>query len=547
MSLLLTIVGKDVRRLKWWGALLVAVTVAKFGIGWWLAWGPAQNFGIWQQMSRVLVGLVAGEVVLGWLLTGALVLEDPLVGPQAAWRTRPISLARLLTAKVAGALLWVAGPSLVLGLPWWWASGFGVGDGLLAAALGLGAAIAVIVPSFFIAVLVDSMGRYVLWSIAGYAGAISVPLATKAIADYFPSGDGRWAFGVVAALLAAIGWSVRFSDELQRRVFRGVASGTAAVVALAGWVVVTYGGAITKDGWKEANGEQAREIKLTWRESTVVDAVRREKGTTVSSWLRVDGVPAGMAVDVGTTEHAWTWAGGERIVGDGLGYPVGARWVREAFKLPVEKSDGEAARRKEQETKPKTPGQVGYRPSGRSEPTIFASAQVVRAAGEKLRAVPSSLVVRAQLRVVKPVQWLDVPMQAGARQAGDGRGVRVKDIATPGGGAVVVRIVDTRSWPAEIFSEYQMGRWRRPAYYGVDRERGRLSFASSDDSPSLWIAGVEVQARQFTFAEPQAIREGKGTASDAQWRERTRLVLLRWDEVARVTREAGTETFAVTD
>jgi hypothetical protein len=44
---------------------------------------------------------------------------------------------------------------------------------------------------------------------------------------------------------------------------------------------------------------------------------------------------------------------------------------------------------------------------------------------------------------------------------------------------------------------------------------------------------------------PRVIRDGKWTVVDQQWRQRARLVLLRWDEVARVTLEAKTEAMVV--
>jgi hypothetical protein len=65
----------------------------------------------------------------------------------------------------------------VLGLPWWWASGLGFEDMLKAAALGTLGSVAVIAPSLFIAALVDSMGRYVLWSILGFAGVVTFPVS----------------------------------------------------------------------------------------------------------------------------------------------------------------------------------------------------------------------------------------------------------------------------------------------------------------------------------------------------------------------------------
>ena len=92
MNQIMTMVGKDGRRIKWWVALFLAVTVVKFGIAWWLSLGAARVFQTWTQVSDVVKWLMVAEVVLTWLIAGALVLEDPLVGAGAAWRTRPISV-----------------------------------------------------------------------------------------------------------------------------------------------------------------------------------------------------------------------------------------------------------------------------------------------------------------------------------------------------------------------------------------------------------------------------------------------------------------------
>jgi hypothetical protein len=74
---------------------------------------------------------------------------------------------------------------------------------------------------------------------------------------------------------------------------------------------------------------------------------------------------------------------------------------------------------------------------------------------------------------------------------------------------------------------------------------GRLVTFNGDTSSSVWIGGVELQAQTFTLVGPRVIRDGKWTVADAHWLQRMRLVLLRWDEVARVTREARTEQFTV--
>lgn len=549
MNLIWTIVAKDVRRLRWVVALLLAITAVKFGIGWWLSRGAAQNFETWNQMGQVLKWLAGAEVVLTWFLTGSLVMADPLVGPQATWRTRPISLGRLVTAKVVAALLIAGGPTLVLGVPWWWASGLGVADTLKAALLGVLGSVAVIAPSMFVAALVDSMGRFVLWSIVGFAGAVMTPLATAAIADRLPDGSQWWGFAAVAAVVAAGAWAVRFGDALQRRVFRGVVGGTAVVIALAGWWLVANSGAATRQTWKEANAELARDVKLTWRDTTVVDAVRKERGSTVNTWLAVEGLPAGLSVDVNTAEHEWIWSDGAAVKKDASGYTWGARWAREALRLPPEKDDAEtvaweAAQKKERDAKRTSTSQLGRRPKG-DEPTVLLTTGVATSVGAKMRSATPSLTVKAQVRVVRPVEWLDVPLTAGARVAGDGRGVRVSELTERNEGGATVQIVDARPLPWNFMAEYNLGRWRRPNYYAIDREAGRLVSVSGDLSSSVWVAGVELQARSFQVTGPRVIRDGKWTVLDTQWRQRMRLVLLRWDEVAQVTREAKTEAMVV--
>jgi hypothetical protein len=223
--------------------------------------------------------------------------------------------------------------------------------------------------------------------------------------------------------------------------------------------------------------------------------------------------------------------------------------VREAFKLRPEKADvetatWEAARRKQYEEKKKSASQLG-RPSWGDEATLLASATVSPSVGAKLRGTTPRLTVKAHVRVVRPAEWLDVPLVAGAWSASGGRGVRVVDIAVRDARGAVVQIVDTRPLPWNYLSEYNLGRWRRPAYYGIDREAGRLVTFNGDTSSSVWIGGVELQAQTFTLVGPRVIRDGKWTVADAHWLQRMRLVLLRWDEVARVTREARTEQFMV--
>ena len=512
MNQIVAILWKDLRRLTGWLALMCAVTTTKFTIGWWLALGEAQGFATWTKMGDLVKWLVVAEVVLTWLIAGALVLEDPLVGAQAAWRTRPISAGRLLAAKVIGALLWLWGPSVMFCLPWWWVSGFGVGDVVQAMAFGCVTTLAVIAPSFFVASLVDSMGRYVLWSIPGFAGVLIVPMAINFIAVSLPGGGAWWLLAAVAALFAATGYIVRFREDDVGRVFRGTAFGTVAGLAATGcWLVVRVNG--PGPGWTELNADLARDVRISWQETRAVDQGRRDPFTSISSWFTEAGVPAGMALDVVGTHHEWTRAGGAPFRASGRGYTTtDTSSARSALRVPPQISDPETVRwheEREQEREAKRAVARGTKATTRTktasdqpEPTFIAFSSVPPSVGALVRTAATGYRVSAELRVLQGVEWAEVPLRAGASQAQDGHSVRVAS-STPQYFGLAVAIVDARG-PLNFMLENNQGRWRRPNYYGLDRESGRMEKLNSDVSSNVWIGGVELHAQTFSVHAPNS-------------------------------------------
>ncbi len=149
MNLVWHIAKKDIRQMALpvlpWIAFIVAAAIwfrsASPSVGiepgpdvvGWLAF-----MGIWPRL------LVVGQFVIGYLLVGALVIEDPLVGANSFWMTRPIANARLLAGKlVAVASLFILVPTGALSLVWltcgftlnevWLSSGeFALGQSLFA-------------------------------------------------------------------------------------------------------------------------------------------------------------------------------------------------------------------------------------------------------------------------------------------------------------------------------------------------------------------------------------------------------------------------------
>ena len=300
----------------------------------------------------------------------------------------------------------------------------------------------------------------------------------------------------------------------------------------------------------------ARDVKIAWRETRAVDQGRRDPFTSVNSWFTAEGVPAGMALDVVGTRHEWTRTGGAPFTASGRGYvTTDTNSVRSALGVLPQISDPETMRWQETREREREAQRAVARAtkataktkatSGRPEPTLIAFTGVLPSVGALVRTAATGYRVSAELRVVRGVEWADVPLRAGASQARDGHGVRVASSTSQDFG-LAVAIVDARGmW--NFMLEYNHGRWRRPTYYGLDRESGRLEKFNTDLSSPVWIGGVELQAQTFSVQAPKVIRAGKLVLLDTRWAERMRLVLVRWDEVARVTREARTEKFIVTE
>ncbi len=129
MNLTWHIVRKDLRRLVWpWTGWIVAIVAMH---GWMLDAAsmpaPADSLRIVRWSSRLasvadVMALVQALVTA--LLTARLIQEDALCGTTAPWMTRPISILRLLRAKmITGAALFVVAP-VAAGVPFWIGAGF---------------------------------------------------------------------------------------------------------------------------------------------------------------------------------------------------------------------------------------------------------------------------------------------------------------------------------------------------------------------------------------------------------------------------------------
>jgi len=240
MRLVWHIVAKDLRRmalpLGLWLGLIVAGAI-------WFQWMPlavdghaGSEIDAWLRTMQIWTGLLlAVQLLMGYLLTGTLGLEDPLVGSGEFWMTRPIERARLFAAKVtAVVLLFVVAPAVVL-VPVWFATGFTLHDvwhasGELALRHGLLAILALTLASLVrslayyllstvLVALVYLVAGSLLWRLAGvawpYVAASAATAAVFAFVVQFLTGRvarSRWllAATLTACGLATAGWPLMF-------------------------------------------------------------------------------------------------------------------------------------------------------------------------------------------------------------------------------------------------------------------------------------------------------------------------------------------------
>jgi hypothetical protein len=133
VKLIWHIARKDLRRMALpvsvWLALILVPTIAVRVAAPGIAGHAGSTIDMWNAAFSIWARLLEGvQLVIGCLLVGSLVLEDPLVGTTSFWSTRPIGSMRLLAAKIVAALvLFFVAPIVVL-TPVWIASSFGFVD-----------------------------------------------------------------------------------------------------------------------------------------------------------------------------------------------------------------------------------------------------------------------------------------------------------------------------------------------------------------------------------------------------------------------------------
>jgi hypothetical protein len=192
-------------------------------------------------MGMLLNLLAAVGLLASFILAAALVLDDPLAGPDPSWVTRPISGGRLLRAKLLWAVLVFGLIPVLLWVPWWLYCDFTLGEMVYAAGRVLCVQASAVISGFVLASLAGQAGRFVLFSVLVLAASLVAVMN-------FVTWTGAQALGadllqtrllLATGLLLVAGAAVVGRQYLTRRLVSSAALLTVGVI-LAGSIVLWW-------------------------------------------------------------------------------------------------------------------------------------------------------------------------------------------------------------------------------------------------------------------------------------------------------------------
>jgi hypothetical protein len=162
MNLTLHIIRKDLLRLRpaivLWTLFLGVQVLASH----WLLSHATIDANWFTTASMLYNLLLAIGLFVTYFLVATLVIEDPLMGTDMFWATRPLASGRLLAAKLGVTVLLFGLLPLGVWSGWWLAYDFSASGFLSGALRLLGLQLVVVVPAFAVAALSANLGRFLL-------------------------------------------------------------------------------------------------------------------------------------------------------------------------------------------------------------------------------------------------------------------------------------------------------------------------------------------------------------------------------------------------
>ncbi len=560
MKLICHIIKKDFRRLRLPLALWLLPMAGQFLIGFWLLRAHDPTPFALEALGRTLaVRNLAGCVWLLWglqvvgcgLLVVALVQADPLVGGQIWWVSRPISPARLLSAKLLALALFCCLPPVVVALPWWLFCGYGPREILLATGETMAGHAVLVVLVLPLAVLTENAARFMFHGLVAFFFWVCLLLL---LAAWWPPVDEpNW---------AALGWAVVPAVVVTLHQYLCRRTARSWLLLAAGMVVIGLAPRLvppTPGFWRD--NPFAFAISGPPREAPPAMATLTVTPGTVSLWkfspanpaevpqtdatvrLRFGGLPVGYAIFDGQYDGTWRWPDGVQFqqAGSIYGDLDPAAWSL------LGRPD------------PKDPGEAG-----------MASVFVPDSLATKIKRQPTAWDARLHLGVMRGEVVALLPLRAGAVGGRSGHQIRILEVQRPG--ALELTMVD-------LAPAFMGGNWQnlfytldwdeRTSFYAL-RSRTRTGSAGQPTTSANILKGQSEQPEAKAIKLPHggvtlAIRIGTvgllcrlveveawevadgnlASADQGKWLDDAELVQVAFTRVGTIERAVATKALVV--
>lgn len=567
MRLVLHIVAKDLRRLRWPLLLWLVITAVPLVFGFSMVLGGDFDQALLQKLepATLILRLLAG--VATFFLTAQLIQEDGLVGTTQFWSTRPIAHRRLLAAKFTGWWLMLGLPPVLLALPWWVTCGFGAGE-IARAALELWMVqVAIALPVALIASLTDTLGRVIIWS---FPLMFCTMFATGLLATVLEKAEiTAWSTTMLFFAVTAAAVIVRqfLRPDLRRSIVWLVIGLSAAPLLAIGINPIVQAWLQRSAAWTNLQAERLDGLGLSvhaWRAASGVKSPEDE--VLLQTNLRVDGLPADLVLDSGSRVSArqrWEWTGIPPLERDAhwIGAWSGMTAVRRALELGPDLPDPETQRHTDAQwaqriaRMPDRGAALQAQRALRSDvPAGLELHTRLRASSiERIRRTPPRYTVTLQLRALQPEVWTRVPLLAGGWHAHAGHGFRFtsRDGARPtddtGPAPTELRLHAVVTTPTFLWQDFfgRPGRWstlREPALLIVHPKADALG-TPRVGGLALTVASVRIRSSQLTLKAPLVYRGERWVTADPEWTRSAEIAQVGFREVARFTRTVHSAPF----
>jgi len=550
MNLTWHIFKKDFRRLRLpalaWLLLLAAqvivserlLSVRSADLNWFLLTGTLFNL------------LEAVGLVVSYILVAFLVLDDPLVGTEMFWVTRPISGACLLGAKLIAIGLMLGFVPVLVWLPWWLYCGWGWGDIVHSTLRVLCVQTIAVAPALVIATLTNQIARFLLYSLLLLMLAWVGLLNLLTHWQEFPASLVETRLWMAAGLFLVCGAVVIGKQFLTRRLPPSVAilacGGTLAAAAAFWWPWDLT--RIWQSDQKPMSGTERVSARI------VQASFEAAKGNLVVECLLM-GLPEDSISASGIADVELRWPDGTRFRQDHLKLSVRLgenKSLQHALMLQPVEEDSETNKHREEMArefkrraleidwwKRRTSRAPG---TGFDEAIVSATLVISQPIATRIKAEPPACSVWARITLRRPELLLELPLREDVQQSGKGMRMHVVQLKPEKRKPTKYGMVG-KSLTVTVVYE-QAPDVTEMHFFQVDRGDGNAAILSGSSAMSAFPISGKIVGAWMDITPPQLWRTDKWVDRPG-WLESTTLSAVAYRESGGFNREIHTDRLVV--